>query len=85
MTAPVPPDGRRDAGSRRASAGTARRAEAARSPWLARVLTDNQLLVGPMEATQLRRAVIGPAEYAGLEVDERLVEAVLAEMGDDPA
>lgn len=58
--------------------------EAARHPWLARQLTEHQMLVGPMEALQLRRAITGPAERLGLEIEEGLVDVIVAEVGADP-
>ncbi|MFT7609042.1 MAG: WD40 repeat protein/serine/threonine protein kinase [Candidatus Aldehydirespiratoraceae bacterium] len=57
--------------------------EAARHAWLAKVLGENQILVGPMESAQLRRAITGPAERAGLEIEDGLVDVIVAEMGRD--
>lgn len=55
-------------------------AEALRIPELATALQDNQVVVGPMTAEELRRAVVGPAQHAGLEVEDALVERLLADV-----
>ena len=52
---------------------------AARLPALVPVLQDHQVLVGPMNAEQLRRAITEPARLAGLEVDPELVEMLIGE------
>ncbi len=57
--------------------------QAALEPWLARRITENQVLVGPMQRAELRRAVEGPAKRAGLVVDEEVVDAILQEAGAD--
>jgi WD40 repeat protein/transcriptional regulator with XRE-family HTH domain len=44
---------------------------------LAPVLQDAQVLVGPMDRTELTRAIVGPAERAGVGVDHDLVALVL--------
>ncbi|KGM14833.1 hypothetical protein N867_15100, partial [Actinotalea fermentans ATCC 43279 = JCM 9966 = DSM 3133] len=49
------------------------------TPGLATWLTANQVPVGPLSAEALRRVVVEPARVAGIEVDEALVEVLLAE------
>jgi WD40 repeat protein len=53
----------------------------ARFPWLTRRITENQVLVGPMDRSELRRAIEQPARRAGLSIDAGLTEAVLDEAG----
>jgi WD40 repeat protein/serine/threonine protein kinase len=53
----------------------------ARFPWLTRRITENQVLVGPMDRSELRRAIEQPARRAGLSIDPGLTEAVLDEAG----
>ena len=55
----------------------------AQIPWLAERITANQVLVGPMSDSELRRAIIEPARRAGLYLERNLVDAVLAEAGRD--
>ena len=50
-------------------------------PWLADVITKNQVLVGPMSRTELHKAITEPARHSNLRLDEELVEAVLEEVG----
>lgn len=47
---------------------------AAREPALVPVLQDHQVLVGPMTAEQLRRAITEPARLAGFAVDAELAD-----------
>ncbi|HEV2814209.1 MAG TPA: BTAD domain-containing putative transcriptional regulator, partial [Solirubrobacteraceae bacterium] len=47
-------------------------------PELARLLAANQVLVGPMRRDKLRRAIELPARRAGLEVEPRVTDALLA-------
>ena len=56
----------------------------ARFSWLTRRITDNQVLVGPMDRQELRRAIEQPARRAGLSIDTGLIEAVLDEAGEEP-
>ncbi len=49
-------------------------------PGLARSLQDRQIVVGPMSADQLRRAIVEPAHKAGLDISGGLVEVLLADM-----
>jgi WD40 repeat protein/class 3 adenylate cyclase len=51
---------------------------------LARLLAANQVLVGPMSADELRRAVELPARRAGMRVESALAETLVAEIGDEP-
>jgi WD40 repeat protein/transcriptional regulator with XRE-family HTH domain len=53
---------------------------ALRYPELARSLQDRQIVVGPMSAGQLRRAVVEPARKAGLDIEDGMVELLLADM-----
>src|SRR5262249_30360805 len=55
----------------------------AQIPWLAERITANQVLVGPMADSELRRAITEPARRAGLYLERNLVDAVLAEAGRD--
>lgn len=58
-------------------------ANCAMHPWLAAKISDNQVLVGPMERNELRRAIEKPAQHAGLSLENGLVEAILDETTDD--
>ncbi|SEH03519.1 WD40 repeat [Nonomuraea solani] len=49
-------------------------------PGLARGLQEGQFLVGPMTESELRRAVCGPAESAGLELEAGLVDTVISDL-----
>jgi hypothetical protein len=53
---------------------------ALRYPQLARALQDRQIVVGPMSASQLRRVIVEPARKAGLDIEDGLVEVLLADM-----
>jgi WD40 repeat protein/DNA-binding SARP family transcriptional activator len=53
-------------------------------PELARLLAANHVLVGSMRREELRRAVVGPAQRAGLHVEPDLVEAVVHDVEDEP-
>ena len=46
---------------------------------LAHWLTENQVLVGPLSTEALRRVVTEPARIAGIEVEDSLVEVLIAE------
>ncbi len=52
-------------------------------PWLARVINDNQVLVGPMQRSELRRAIEAPARRAGLRFEGGLVDRVLDDAGSE--
>jgi WD40 repeat protein len=45
-------------------------------------LEDNPLLVGPMSDTELREAILYPAQDVGLDVEPGLVELLLRDLGD---
>jgi hypothetical protein len=53
-------------------------------PGLARLVAGNQVLVGPPEPDELRRAIEGPAGRAGLEVQPQLTETLVHELEDAP-
>ena len=52
-------------------------AECADHEWLARCISDNQVLVGPMRRAELRRAIEQPAARVGLRLEDGLTETVL--------
>ena len=58
-------------------------------PELARALQEGQFVVGPMTESDLRLAITGPAEAAGLRIDPDLTETTLHDLraagGDDTA
>jgi WD40 repeat protein/DNA-binding SARP family transcriptional activator len=53
-------------------------------PGLARLLAANHVLVGSMRREELRRAVVGPAQRAGLHVEPDLVETLVRDVEDEP-
>ncbi len=53
-------------------------------PRLAAALKHRQELVGPMSEEELRRAIEGPAQHAGLVLEPGLVEAVLRDVVGEP-
>jgi len=53
-------------------------------PELSDLVDSNQALVGPMSASELRRAIEGPAERAGLVVEPALVDALVYEVVGEP-
>jgi WD40 repeat protein/class 3 adenylate cyclase/energy-coupling factor transporter ATP-binding protein EcfA2 len=53
-------------------------------PELAKLLGANHVLVGPMQPDELRRAIELPARRVGLEVEPELVDALVADAGDEP-
>jgi len=53
-------------------------------PELARLLAANQVLVGPMSAEELRRAIELPARRAAIRVESALAEALVTEIDDEP-
>jgi len=53
-------------------------------PRLAAAIAERQCLLGPMRGAELRRAIEGPAEAAGLRLEAGLVEAMLADVGREP-
>ena len=50
----------------------------------ASLLASDQILVGPMDAEELRRAIVRPARHVGLSVEEELVEVLVADTLDQP-
>ncbi|MGW2859505.1 nSTAND1 domain-containing NTPase [Streptomyces sp. NPDC001205] len=54
-------------------------------PHLVEVFTHGLYALGPMSATQLRQAITGPAERAGLSLEPGLVELLLRDLGTDSA
>jgi WD40 repeat protein/DNA-binding SARP family transcriptional activator len=59
-------------------------ARCAAYPALASLMAANQVLVGPMQRDELRRAIELPAQRAGLAVEAELVDRLLAEVEDRP-
>jgi WD40 repeat protein/transcriptional regulator with XRE-family HTH domain len=55
-------------------------AEAARQPQLLALLRSSQVILGPMNEAELRRAIVGPAERVGVAVEEALVDLLLADL-----
>ena len=53
-------------------------------PAFARLLSRNHVLVGPMQRDELTRAVTIPSTRAGLELEEGLVAALIADIGEEP-
>ena len=56
----------------------------AADPALASLLAANHVLVGPMDAGELRRAIELPARRAGLQLEPGLAEAMISEVADEP-
>ncbi|AEV87798.1 putative WD repeat-containing protein [Actinoplanes sp. SE50] len=54
-------------------------------PPLARLLAGGHVVLGPLDAGSLRRAVVEPAEQAGLKVDPGLPELMLRDLGEGGA
>jgi WD40 repeat protein/DNA-binding SARP family transcriptional activator len=53
-------------------------------PELRQQITQPQVLVGPMDESELRRAIEAPAERAGWEYEAGLVETILADVAGEP-
>ncbi len=53
-------------------------------PRFAELLSRNHVLLGPMERDELARAIELPAKRAGLQVEHRLVDALVADVADEP-
>jgi WD40 repeat protein len=49
-------------------------------PELARHLQDGQFVVGPMAGPDLRLAITGPADAAGLDIDDSLADAIVSDL-----
>src|SRR5215813_9440747 len=58
-------------------------AACAQLPWLAERITANQVLVGPMTESELRRAISEPARRAGLFLERGLADAIIKEAGNE--
>ena len=58
-------------------------AACAQIPWLAERITENQVLVGPMTSSELRRAINEPARRSGFHLERNLVDAVIDEAGSE--
>jgi WD40 repeat protein/DNA-binding SARP family transcriptional activator len=56
----------------------------AADPALASLLAANHVLVGPMDTSELRRAIELPARRAGLQLDPGLAEAMIGEVAEEP-
>jgi WD40 repeat protein len=56
-------------------------AEAAKHPGLSHALEDRHVIVGPMTASELREAIVRPAEVAGLTLEHGLADLLLDEFG----
>ncbi len=54
-------------------------------PWLAKRITANQVLVGPMSLADLKHVIEQPALRAGLRLEDGLADAVLQDAGSEPA
>lgn len=57
--------------------------ECAKEPWLAGRISGNQVLVGPMTAQELRRAISEPARKAGYFLERGLIETILDQAGSE--
>ncbi len=53
-------------------------------PGLSELLASNHLLVGPMRRDELRRAIAQPTVRAGLRIEPELVDALLADVENEP-
>jgi WD40 repeat protein len=58
-------------------------AACAQLPWLAERITANQVLVGPMTESELRRAITEPARRAGFFLERGLADAIIKEAGNE--
>lgn len=58
--------------------------EAIRYPGLLRALQERHVVLGPMNAEQVRRAVVEPARQARTEVEDGLAEVILADLAPRP-
>jgi class 3 adenylate cyclase/WD40 repeat protein len=56
-------------------------AEMSTHPDLAAAIAENQVLLGPMQDDELRRAIAEPARLAGLRVEPALIDLVLRDVG----
>jgi WD40 repeat protein len=53
-------------------------------PQLAARLSDRDVLVGPMDEEDLRRAMEGPAQAVGLNYEKGLIDIIIESLGDEP-
>ncbi|MGH3824508.1 MAG: hypothetical protein ACRDRA_16990, partial [Pseudonocardiaceae bacterium] len=53
-------------------------------PELVAMMRGRQVIVGPMNPSEMRDAIVGPAIQAGLDVEPGLPETVLADLGEEP-
>ncbi len=53
-------------------------------PDLRKLLEDRQLLLGPLAQADLRDAIVRPAQQVGAFLEKGLVNAILADVGDEP-
>jgi WD40 repeat protein/DNA-binding SARP family transcriptional activator len=53
-------------------------------PHFAELLSRSHALVGPMDRHELREVIQRPAARAGLEVEDRLVDVLVTDVGDEP-
>jgi WD40 repeat protein len=53
-------------------------------PMLRAALRDRQILMGPMSAGELRRAIVYPSHMAGLELEPGLIELLIRDLGGIP-
>ena len=53
-------------------------------PGLAARLSERDVLVAPMDQTELRRAILLPAEKVGLQLEKGLVDTILDDLGTEP-
>ena len=58
-------------------------ANCAQMPWIAERITNNQVLVGPMSAPELRRAITEPARQAGLYLERNLVDTIIEDANNE--
>lgn len=58
--------------------------EVSAEPRLARAVADNQVLLGPMQGENLRRAIVEPARVAGLELEPGLADLLLTDAAGEP-
>lgn len=59
-------------------------ADAVQFDGLRQALAQNQILVNPMSRSELRAAIEGPAQVAGLTLEPELVERILDDVGEEP-
>ncbi len=50
-------------------------------PWLADRINEAQVLVGPLSRSELREAIVTPAQRAGLHVEDGLADTIVSDVG----